>query len=340
MERVIKILVIMFFICIVINNHVLAVETLWGTVVSQALRCNVKVNRSDTVYVSDEYNENTEGWGKTRFNDLHEALAEVPENGKIVVECSRYVLKHSKDNKPLTISKNVTISGRGPSVTTIVIGGTFGNNGAIVVMAGRKLFLSNLTIEGYIYYTSFAILSTGGDVSLYNVKIQKINLDTNGCGIKVTNSSITGPGKLHVDNCSFNDIAGYAIYVYNSQAQIGVNSGNVFAGGCSRTQSDKQCAIRIENNSDVIIKNNNISGYNLMYAAGIYLKSGKAEICGNEILDCNIYNGIHINTGSTIGTTEVTADTAPDIAHSLSQNNSASVGIYDAITDARIYPLE
>lgn len=325
------------FFCLYVSIDVLAVDISRFTAISQILRCNINVNKADTVFVNSIYNDSTSGWGVLRFNDIHKALEGVANGGTINIECRQYIIKHSETGSSLNVEKDVTIKGTNELGTTIQIGENFNGSSPIVVNSSGSLRLYDLTIDGSGRYTSFAVFCIGGELRMNNVKIQNINLNRSSYGVKVSDSNLSGPGRLFINNCIFSDIGGCGVYVYRSNAEIGVESKNTFKGGGSKF-ADNQCAIHIEGGINVKVHGNTISGYKVNSASGIFVSSGKVEILGNKISDCSIYRGIYVNTGSVISNVNVTTNTAATVGNNLTDSNTSSIGIYDS--GRMIYPTQ
>jgi photosystem II stability/assembly factor-like uncharacterized protein len=91
----------------------------------------------EIVYVDDDFNSETEGWGVTSFNNIDEAVGAVQTGGKIYVSEGIY-------NEKLTISKSLALIGDGYE-TTIINGGGTGN---VIEIITEYVNISGFNITG------------------------------------------------------------------------------------------------------------------------------------------------------------------------------------------------
>lgn len=283
-----------------------------------------KQDSANTVYVGNEYDENTPGWGKTRFNNIPEAFAAVPEGGTMNIEAGTYELKQR-----LSISKDIDIKGAGMKDTIIEL--HTGSAGAIDAGSGAVFNMSGLTIDGLGQNIPYAIFVNGANANVCDVRIKNIDVNNGGRGIKV-DSTPSMKGGITVDSCDFESISKYGVAVYGTNLNPNGTSAKIlnssFTGGCNnnRTPANDQSAIYVYGQVDAEIFNNNIKDYKSTDSSGIYIGSGDASIRDNTIEGCTA--GIYVNIGCTIDGTVVTKDNAEEIGERLkTENNNTNVTV-------------
>lgn len=241
------------------------------------------------VYVDNEFKLGDPGWGAIRFNDIHDAVDYVPQEGIVHIGKDTYYLTDPL-HKQLIINKKVTIKGEGKDSTTLyVYSAPYNVLGAIYVDNTTGFNLYDLTIDGGNKSFTYAVYATGGHVDIENVRIKNINNDSYGTGIRINNNTSGYPDMLSVNGCSFENISRYGVFVSGAQADIGTRYGNTFTGGYTAysKENDSQSAIYVSG-GEVNIENNHISGYKKPDSAGIYIASGTVRVNDNTITDCTV----------------------------------------------------
>jgi len=320
----------------------------------------------ETVYVSTEYNNTTQGYGSIKFDNIFPAIEKVAENGTVNVSAGKYYYTGSTPST-FYIQKNVTVIGDNMDNTTIRINCDIKSDGLFHIRPDKTFNLSNITIDGKWYdeiqkkdiqkKVPYAIFINGGSANISNVKIKNIKtLNNYACGIKVVKNSLTLlPRSVTIDGCVFENIYTNDIYVQDSEASIGTAACNTFIGDSGNSEIENKAAIYVSGQSNVKIYNNKIDNYTRTGASGICIlyttTASTAEIVNNALTNCFKNNAIHISTGSkvriqnedsTLEEVTVTADNAEDAAGRIkSSNNGADVGIYardSSENETIIYP--
>lgn len=117
------------------------------------------------VYVNSEFDETTEGWGVTHFDNINDALNLVQEDGNIYVDSGAY-------NENLIISKSINLIGDGWETTAIDGGGS----GHVITINNSYINISGFMIKGSgtnwgdagIYYLSGDYSTIEGNYILEN----------------------------------------------------------------------------------------------------------------------------------------------------------------------------
>ena len=89
----------------------------------------------DEVFVDDGYNENTQGWGETRFDNIADGIDAVADSGTVFVYSGTYY-------ENLVIDKPVNIIGESKHTTKII-----GNGNGDVIKLYDEVTISGFTIE-------------------------------------------------------------------------------------------------------------------------------------------------------------------------------------------------
>lgn len=87
-----------------------------------------------TVYVDDNYNAGTPGWGIDHFDNIQDGIDEVAIDGKVTVYAGTY--------DSITVNKRIVLEGQGR--TYVIIDG--GGSGTVVTLASDNINMSGFTI--------------------------------------------------------------------------------------------------------------------------------------------------------------------------------------------------
>ena len=134
------------------------------------------------VWVNDDFDPSTPGWGVTRFDEIQDGIENVADYGTVHVAAGMYV-------ENIVIDKSLILVGAGSDMTTID-----GNNvGNTVTITASDVTLSGFTITGGICVNIFApfggvvIDGTGGTSALTGITIEDNIIQGNyGNGIYVS----------------------------------------------------------------------------------------------------------------------------------------------------------
>jgi parallel beta-helix repeat protein len=266
------------------------------------------------VYVDNDYDETTNGWGLNRFNKIQYAIYKVQENGTIFVFNGTYY-------ENILLNKRLNLLGENKD-TTIIDGN---NSGDVVYVSEKSVNISRFTIRNSGNNNFYPYWDAGVEIHSNNNIISDNNIILNnnfGIYLKdssnntmlnnnASNNSNNGiyiehytPNKNHtLINNTANDNGWDGIFVsgtnntlinntannnYNRGIYVGGNNNTVFANTVKNNQDN---GITVGEFSDII--SNNI--YN-NYGTGISIYGSSNKIYSNHIYN-NTYYGIRIDNG-------------------------------------------
>ena len=212
----------------------------------------------DIVYVDDDYNSSTLGWGYTHFDNIQDGIDVIDENGTVFVYNGVY-------NETLLVNKTINITGV-DKLTTIIDG--YGYTDVIYITADN-VNVSGFTIKNGSPSGNYS--GTGVHIRSNYTNISNNIIDSNNIhGIFIAS---------YINNTIFgNTISANqnGIYVFDSRNHRLINN-NIF--------SNSDSGIHLHQSSKNIIIGNDISQNE--DAGGIYLG---AQSNNNIIKDNNIYS--------------------------------------------------
>jgi len=226
-------------------------------------------SQPDTVYVDDDYNETTPGWGYDHFDSIQDGIDAVNESGTVYVYNGTYYenVDINKDSINL-VSENKN--------NTIIDGSTNTNNG-ITIQNHDNVTVSGFIIRNVPYHPS--------QPSLYS----------NGIHIWATSSGSRHSNYNIVTNCIINNCSYHGIRIHASDN--GQNVLNNLISNCEIFNNSK-CGLMIasDQNSESNWSNasyNRINNCSIHNNRGQGIKFGhEGETSFNSISDCVIYNNL------------------------------------------------
>ncbi len=144
----------------------------------------LQVDRPDTVWVDDDYDSDTEGWGYDRFDSIQDGIDAVAEDGMVNVAAGTY-------EEDLTIDKAITLEGANAGVSA---GRYPGERGEESIIKGTLCILGGSVVDGFRIENEpegeFAHANHGisiGDAALRNSIVVRDGDDRKGIGVKAAN---------------------------------------------------------------------------------------------------------------------------------------------------------
>lgn len=159
----------------------------------------------DTVYVDDDYNNGTPGWGYDHFSTIQDGIDALSVGGLVQVYKGIY-------SEHLYVQKTLTLSG--DMNDTVIVQGS--GSGTVV-----KILADNVKVAG------FTIRYSGGDY--YGISLHAVE------GIEISDNTIWSNGEgIHIVNSGNNTIAGntissnyhHGIYLVHANSQNNSITGN------------------------------------------------------------------------------------------------------------------
>jgi parallel beta-helix repeat protein len=250
------------------------------------------------VYIDDDYDENTSGWGYNHFNKIQEGIDAVNENGTVIVYSGTYY-------ENLIIDKTINLIGENKDTTNIVGLGIIKSvvyiSADFVKMSGFQInysgyipipgiyILSNYTTItcNYISYSQWSGIFITGNNNTINNNLIDYNPDKGlyitGAYNNIINNNISNNsyGILLVGPSS-NNILSCNKIIFNNRTAIALNKSNNNTIYDNVITSNYGYGILLNESSNNIISSNKI----LKNSYGIkLLKSNKQTISFNNIFD-------------------------------------------------------
>jgi len=201
--------------------YIVVVLALVCSLASIIVQAGPSIAAEDEVWVDDNYNAATPGWGTTRFNNLKDGIDNVNPGGTVHVEPGTYEANDISINKPLTIT------GAGAGVT--IVDGQYDKR--LFTVDTHTCVLSNMTLRyGSTSSHGGGIWNHVGDVTLMNCFLSGNMASTDGGGI------YNEDGTLTLNDCTIsdNEAADRGGGIYNEYGDVTLTnctvSGNM-AGG-------------------------------------------------------------------------------------------------------------
>ena len=267
----------------------------------------------DFVYVDDDFDENTTGWGYDHFNNIQDGIDAVNESGTVYVFNGTYY-------ENVVVNKTIDLIGEDKN-TTIVDGG---ESGDVVYVSADTVNITGFTIKnsGHGYYPNPPYFDSGIHIDSDNCTVfRNVITDNNGYGISLNHSSYT---KIIGGNIIINNQIGEINLSYSNNNTIKNNIiknsdlggrwglfnsyDNLINHNTVINSSLELCLSSGNNISDNTFTHSNIglfynSNYNIIYYNeinaslwdGIYLCSSS----NNTIVNNNIKNCIDDGISST-----------------------------------------
>ena len=181
------------------------------------------------VWVSPEYDENTQGWGETHFANIQDALGSVSEGCTIIVRSGTY-------NEHIVVDRGVTIRAENPDDPPVIDGG---GNGTILLLESPDVTLESLKIQN-------------GD---WGIWIASNNNTVRNCTIRDCDWRMIIPGYNNkiVGNNLEGQTEGIMVGGSNNVISDNIVLGEYPIGGCT--------GLRIAFSSHNIVKNNYFENY-------------------------------------------------------------------------------
>ncbi len=230
-----------------------------------------------SVYVDDDYNSSTNGWGYDHFDRIQDAVDAVEENGTVHVKNGIYY-------ENVAINKSITLMGNNRS-TTIIDGG---GSGDVINVSADSVSISLLTVRnsGAEWYDAGIKIKWGQNCRIENIIL--INNSWDGIGVYHSNNTII------TNNIFINNAYGIELY-YCNNSTIGYNN-----------LKDHIAGIDLHSSSNANITSNIVT--NSEYGAISLRSSSDCIITGNTM----VKNGITVR-GDLVSWTTHTIDTSNTI---------------------------
>jgi len=158
----------------------------------------------DTVYVDDDFNESTPGWGIDHFNNIQEGINAVDENGSVFVYDGTYY-------ENIDIGKSLKLIGNSSTTTTIIGAGV---NNTVLTVTADKVTISGFTITNG---SSSGITLSGSEYST----ISENNITHNGAGIGL---GISPYNNIIGNNIMNNENIGVGLAIWSNENTIEQNN--------------------------------------------------------------------------------------------------------------------
>jgi parallel beta-helix repeat protein len=219
------------------------------------------VRGADIVYVDDDFNESTPGWGIDHFNKIMDGINEVKVPGIVYVFSGRY-------NETVYVDKSIDLVGENQE-TTLLIGPNFG--------AAVYLNAEGINMSG------FTVMYSGACSAGAGIKIHAQN-------VTVSNNTITlhNHTGISIDDCKFNTVIHNTISSNLIGIFLGFSTNNTIAENMIVDNEDG-ILLRFCSNNNTIAENvirGNIRGF-------VINESDPYTFCNNS----RLYHNNFINNG-------------------------------------------
>ncbi len=225
----------------------------------------------DTVYVDDDFNQNTPGWGYDHFAVIQEAVNMVSFNGSVLVANGLYA-------ENISINKLIHIKGEDKD-STIIDGGGSGN---VIVLSADFIVIEGFTIQNSGDNNNGIRINYSDNNHILGNIIR--NNGNNGIAIIFSTSNTIEENLIHDQNNN----AG--IYLSNSDDNSIIKN----------EITNNRLGMGVGSSENNIISQNNIS--NNGYFGGIYHETSSNNTYSSNIISNNEKNGIRIQNNSSSNT--------------------------------------
>jgi parallel beta-helix repeat protein len=140
----------------------------------------------NTIYVDDDYNETTPGWGVDHFDNIQNAIGNASDGDAIYVYNGIYY-------ENVVIDKRVNLTGEDKN-TTIIDGSNTGNVVSIII---TEVNVDGFTIRNSGYYSEDA----GVYVGSYTNTITNNIITENQCGVYIKDAKSNNILESNITNC-------------------------------------------------------------------------------------------------------------------------------------------
>jgi VCBS repeat-containing protein len=252
-----------------------------------------------SVFVDDNYNSSTPGWGYDHFTTIQAGVNAVSATGTINVAAGTYP-------EHVTINKSLALLGVGagtdPSLSTILDGTSLGTStSGIQILSGiTNVTIENLTVMNYTLSSSnYAGIAGAGNNNHFTAQHLYV---LNNTGVGRGGVYLNGP----VDTVLINDVmshhnTGRGIVIWNGfKRNITITNNNVQFNNCCGIELQDGTASGVTMTGNVVM-NNNDSG---MSAIGLTSGIGPNVIANNTLvnngrfgIEIKLPNGTGLTTG-------------------------------------------
>jgi parallel beta-helix repeat protein len=259
-DRLYRIGIVVAIIVLLVGTSIIPIT---GKILSE------NYNQTDIVYVDDDYNESTPGWGYDHFDSIQNGIDAVNENGTVYVNNGTYY-------ENVDIIKN-GINLIGESKNKTIIDGEYKPNNCITIKNKDNVTISEFTIRNVPLHPS--------EPSLYS----------NGIHIWATSSDSRHSNFNIISNCIINNCSYHGIRFHASGD--GQNVLNNIVTNCEIFNNGK-CGLVIasDQNSPNSWSNamyNSINNCSIHSNLAQGIKFGhEGETSNNVIFNCTIYNNL------------------------------------------------
>jgi len=139
-----------------------------------------------TVYVDDDYNQNTSGWGYDHFNTIQAGINAVASSGSVFVHSGSYT-ENIMINKPLTLD--------GQWKETVFLNGNQANH--VITVTANNVLIDDISIQNSGSYKAGILIDHANNVYVTNVLISDCMW-----GIDLEFASYCIIGDNTIDDCS------------------------------------------------------------------------------------------------------------------------------------------
>ena len=220
------------------NGLVLGIILLFvGAGVVPGISSNIKkmsVSKDiDNIYVDDDYNESTPGWGYNHFDSTPDAVDAVDENGTVNVNNGTYY-------ENVAVDKTIDLIGENRENTIIDGGGS----GDVVYITADRVNISGFTIQNS--GSEWGAIDAGVSISSNYGNVSVNNIINNNFGINLENNSYS-------NNIMRNDIVNNkACGIYT----IGSIDNTIAENDISDQWNGDGISLSFYSNGNIVIENN------------------------------------------------------------------------------------
>ena len=251
------------------------------------------VAEGNKLFVDDNYNASTPGWGEDHFNSIQSAINKASDYYTIVVYNGTY-------NEGITVNKPLTIVGENQSSTIINGGGT----SLVVNITARFVNISHFTIKNGSNIAGYAVVRVNADDTiLYDNRIMG-----GYHGVLLYNSN---NNTLYSNTITSNNGNGVCL--------IGSSNNNILYN--SITDNLNGLFLYESNNNNI---NYNSISSNSMHGVFLNQSSNNNNLSHNTLSD-NDMNGVFLLdycTGNTIGSNQITSNIGSGVKIENSSSNN------------------
>ena len=232
MKKTGKILAITFAITLLLNAIVLVGQA--GLI---RMKTNVQQQQNqgppDVVYVDNDFNESTPGWGYDHFANMQDGVNAVADNGLVQIFAGTYI-------ESITVNKPITLAGNNKSTVVLDSNDTYEDG---ILVQSNNVTITNITIMNYNSFT----LGDGvriSDSSIQNAVLTNLNLLNNWHGIYLYSDSVP------IQNIALNNIYSYD----NSYGIRLIRTNKCIVSNCNFNSDG--CGLAVDSSNNNLIQNN------------------------------------------------------------------------------------